>query len=386
MVERSGSTRKVHPSPVRKILFLKLIEQGATVLAAPAIAAAVSRVGRDNVYFCVFRENRPILDLLDMVKAENVIELRHDDLATFSLDLSRALRRCRREDIDTVIDMEFFARAPAVIAYLSGARRRVGLHRFTDEGPYRGDLLTHRVAHNPYLHAAASYEVLLDALDLDPSALPLAKVAARTPPPAPRFVADDAERARVRDLLDEIAGQPVRGPLLMLNPNAGDLMPLRRWPTERFIELGRRLLEDVPTAWVLVTGAKSERDAADGVARAIGPRALNLAGRTTLRELLVLYTLADLLITNDSGPGHFASMTAVRSIVLFGPETPERFGPLGRESRTITARLACSPCVNVSNHRRSACSDNVCMQAIAVDTVLAEARRGLRDRGIGGAT
>src|SRR5437867_3191086 len=63
--------------PLESILFLKLVEQGATVLAAGAIERAVSRVGRDNVYFCVFAENREILDILDLIPRENVFALRN---------------------------------------------------------------------------------------------------------------------------------------------------------------------------------------------------------------------------------------------------------------------------------------------------------------------
>jgi ADP-heptose:LPS heptosyltransferase len=373
---------------VRRILFLKLVEQGATVLAAPAILRAIERVGRDNVFFCVFAENRPILDLIGLVPERNVIEIRHGDPQTFASDLARAVVHMRRERIDTVIDMEFFARGSALLAYLSGARTRVGLHRFTDEGPDRGDLLTHRVPHNPYLHAASAYELLVSVLDLDPADLPLAKVVAPAPPPALQLPVDPQAVSRLRARLDELAGCAVRGPLVLLNPNAGDLMPLRRWPSERFVDLGRRLRSGHGGLWILVTGSPSERAAAQDVARAIGPpRALSLAGETTMAELLALYSIADLLITNDSGPGHFASMTAIHSIVLFGPETPERFGPLGPHSQTMTARLACSPCVNVHNHRRSACADNRCMQAITVEAVLEQAQRALRERArLGGAS
>ena len=80
----------------------------------------------------------------------------------------RSLWKIRRLGIDATVDMEFFARAPAVLAFLTGARRRVGLHRYTSEGPYRGDLLTHRVEHNPYLHTAVSYYLLVEALKLSP--------------------------------------------------------------------------------------------------------------------------------------------------------------------------------------------------------------------------
>jgi ADP-heptose:LPS heptosyltransferase len=99
-----------------------------------------------------------------------------------------------------------------------------------------------------------------------------------------------------------------------------------------------------------------------------------VAGETSLRELLVLYSLSSLLVTNDSGPGHFASMTEIPTLVLFGPETPALFGPLGERVEVIWKGLACSPCVNPFNHRFSPCNNNLCMQHISVDEVFAKAR------------
>jgi hypothetical protein len=78
------------PQPPRKILFLKFIEQGATVLAQDAIRRATGAVGRDNVYFCVFESNRAILDLLGTVPAENILGIRDRQLATFIVDFVRA--------------------------------------------------------------------------------------------------------------------------------------------------------------------------------------------------------------------------------------------------------------------------------------------------------
>jgi ADP-heptose:LPS heptosyltransferase len=155
---------------------------------------------------------------------------------------------------------------------------------------------------------------------------------------------------------------------VLLNPNASDMLPLRRWPTERFIELGKRVLASEPSATIVITGAPDEADAAREIAIAISPtRAISVAGATTLRQLIALYTFADALVTNDSGPGHFASLTKLPSLVLFGPETTALFGPLGKNVRTLSAQLACSPCVNALNHRFSPCTDNVCMQGISVD-------------------
>lgn len=358
------------PAPPKKILLIKMIEQGATVLAYRAIERAVEMVGRENVYFWVFEENRFILDLLGLVPPENVLTIRTKGRIRLMLDLLRTTWQARKLKIDATVDMEFFSRASAILAFLSGARLRSGLHRFTSEGPYRGDLLTHRVEYNPYLHTAAAYYLLVEALIADPRQRPLMKV---TPPQidysAPRFRPSEQELQKVRATLDRVAGRPVADPIVLLNPNASDLLPLRRWPTDRFVELGRRIADEHPQATIAITGAPDERSAAEQIARQISPGTICLAGHTTLRELIVLYTLADVLVTNDSGPGHFSSLTDITSVVLFGPETPAVFGPLAPNAHVLHADIACSPCVNPFNHRFSPCNDNVCMQMISMEQV-----------------
>lgn len=379
----NAADRQAARVPSRRILFLKLIEQGATVLAHDAVQRATARVGRDNVFFCVFAENREIVDLMELVPAENVFVIRSAPLSVFAADALQAIRAVRRAGIDTIVDMEFFTRAPALLAYLMGARRRIGLHRFNEEAPYRGDLMTHRVLYNPFLHTARAYRLLVDALDADPDDLPLAKMPVAEPLlPLPRLAAEPAQRQHVQTLLDEAAGRPVKRPIVLLNPNCRDALPLRRWPTERFVELGRRILAEHPAVTLVVTGAPSERDAAEAVCRGIGSsQVVNLAGRTTLRDVLVLYNLSDVLVTNDSGPGHFASLTSVQSIVMFGPGAPSQFGPIGGRHHVLWAGLACSPCANVYNHRLSSCTNNVCMQAISVDDVYERVAAALAAQG-----
>ena len=146
-----------------KILFLKFIEQGATVLAQDAIARATRAVGRDHVFFCVFESNRAILDVIGTVPAANIITIRDQALTTFVVDFLQAAMTIRRHRIDTVIDMEFFSRASAIFAFMTGAATRVGLHRFTGELPYRGNLMTHRIQYLPQLHISTQYSVLVEA-------------------------------------------------------------------------------------------------------------------------------------------------------------------------------------------------------------------------------
>jgi ADP-heptose:LPS heptosyltransferase len=378
------------PAAPKRILFLKFIEQGATVLAQDAIRRATQAVGRDNLYFCVFESNRAILDVLDTVPAGNILSIRDKRLVSFAIDFLRAAWTVRSRRIDTVIDMEFFSRASAIFTMLTGAAIRVGLHRFTGELPYRGDLMTHRVQYLPHLHISMQYAVLVEAAFHDPRELPMLKVPlahiVAAPSAPPRFTPGALELQRIRERIGLSPVALAKGdahPIVILNPNASDLLPLRKWQTERFKALAERILASYPSAMIVLTGAPSEREAAEALGREIGsPRVLSMAGQTDLRELLTLYTVADVLVTNDSGPGHFSSLTPVHAIVLFGPETPRLFGPLAPTATVIWKELACSPCVSVFNHRLSPCRNNVCMQLITVDEVFEAVRSAVATSGL----
>ena len=165
--------------------------------------------------------------------------------------------------------------------------------------------------------------------------------------------------------------------LVMLNPNASARFPLRRMPLESFTELARTLLED-PDVFVLITGVASEKPDAQYICERLGsPRVLDLTGRTTLKELLHLFNLAHVLVTNDSGPAHFAALTRIHVVVFFGPEIPERYRPLATSSDVVHTGFSCSPCIGPHNQRLSPCNDNVCMKHINVREVSALVRSRL---------
>ena len=363
--------RREPPDPVRRILFVKLAEQGSTVLAWPAIRNAIELVGRENVFFLVFEENRHILDVMDVIAPENVITISTNGLFGVLAGAISALKRIRSEQIDAAVDLEFFARSSAALTYLSGARRRVGFHAAAGEAGYRGDLMTHRLSYNPFLHTSQTFVTMLEALKLPGEQLPAFDL---VPPPAeeslPQFRPGQDELDQVRGLLRTAWEEDDAAPLILLNANAGDMLPLRRWPGERYVELARRLIEKYPELRVAFTGGQSETDAAEKLTRQVASeRCVCLAGKTTLRQLVVLYTLAEVLVTNDSGPAHFAALTDIDAVTLFGPETPHLFAARTPRNHVLWASLACSPCVNAYNGRQSPCRDNLCMQDIIVDQV-----------------
>lgn len=362
--------------PTRRILFIELSEMGSTILADPAMRRAREQAGAE-LYFVIFAANAGSLALTGTIPAGNIFTIRSHSLWLLALDTLRLLIWTRRNAIDSVIDLELFSRFTALLTGLSGANRRVGFHRFHNEGLYRGTMLTHRVAYNPHIHIAKNFIALVDALLSPTEMVPYTK----------EIIGDEELNVVLpvpdRGLLDALArridalakARPAR--LVLVSAHSGDLLPQRRWMRERFAELISRILAANDDVLVLLTGAASEQSHAENLAaQCASDRCIAFAGRTAVKELPALFGLAAVMIANDSGAAHFAAAAGLPTIVLFGPETPNLYRPLG-SATVVYAGLACSPCVSATNHRKSPCADNVCMRAISVDTVLAAVTRVL---------
>ena len=243
--------------------------------------------------------------------------------------------------------------------------------------------MTHRLTYNPHLHTTAAFQIMVDVLEVAPSELP---VLAFEPPPAsfdfPSFVPRSEDIETIRALLPVNSGRAV--PVILLNPNASDLLPLRQWPRQRYVELAIRLLHRFPDIGVVFTGPPIEAATIESLAREVNnPRCVSLAGKTTLRQLMTLYTLSEIMVTNDSGPAHFATLTPMDVVTLFGPETPALFAAQTSRNVPLWAGLACSPCVNAFNNRQSTCKDNVCMKHISVEQVFSVVCRIHEKKGLG---
>jgi ADP-heptose:LPS heptosyltransferase len=366
-----GLFRPRAPRPVRRILFVELSEMGTTILAEPAMRKARTQLSAE-LFFVIFARNVGSLQLLGAFPPDNIFTISDRSIFALARDALYFLRWTRRKGIDTVVDFELFSRFTALLCGLCGADRRVGFYRFHNEGLYRGEMLSHRVAYNPHIHIAKNLIALVDALLAAAPQVPYSKtrigddeIKVEIAPPAE--TARQAVLERIRAL---VPFDPASQRLVLINPNASELLPHRRWMPERFAELIGRILAAHADVVVLITGAPEERERAEQLAAAHAPRSVSFAGRSSLAELPALYAQAALMVSNDSGPAHFSAATGLPTIVLFGPETPKLYQPLGN-SRAIYAGLACSPCVTAHNHRRTACTDNVCMQAIGVDEVYA---------------
>jgi ADP-heptose:LPS heptosyltransferase len=353
------------------ILFIELSEMGSTVLVDPALRKTREKLGA-QLFFVIFAKNRASLDLIGTIAPENIFTIRENGLFVLLLDTLHFLRWSRRNKIDTVVDLELFSRFTALLSGLCGAVNRVGFYSFHNEGLYRGELLTHKVAYNPHIHIAKNFIALVNSLMTESTEIPFSKTQISDDEISlPVLTYTQKELDEMHELVRKHYPDYNRKNhrIVLINPNASELLPQRRWMPERYVELIKKILNRAPDVIVLITGAPSEKSEAEEKCQLTGDRrCINFAGAVGLGQLPKLYSIATLMVTNDSGPGHFSSITPLPTFVLFGPETPALYGSLGN-STPIFAGLACSPCVSAANHRKTPCTENKCLQAITVDQV-----------------
>lgn len=360
----------------KRILIVLLSEMGSLVLAYPMFTRLRERYPGCELYALMFAKNREVLDLLEVMPREHVVTLRDRSLPELLADSVAALRRLRALDLDVVIDCELFARVSALFARLSGAALRVGFHRHTQEGLYRGSFMNRPVPYNPYRHIGDQFLSLADAIGS--GTRPLSKLEAGLPWPRPARAHAlpvlrttegeiDASRARLATQHPATVGRR-----LVLVYAGGGILPIRAWPEASYVALCRALLERGYAVGLI--GLADDRPLATRIRDTLAhAHCVDLTGYTrSIRELVVLFHHADLLVSNDGGPGQFAAMTPIASIVLFGPETPALYGSLSPRAVSLhRSDMPCSPCLTAYNHRNSFCDgDNQCLKRIEPVTVL----------------
>lgn len=356
----------------KRVLFIELAEMGSVILADPALRE-VQRRFNATPFFLIFEQNKGCLRLTKSVREDNVFGLRTESLFYLLIDSFRLVVWLRKRQIDTVIDLELFTRFSAFLSFVLGIRQRVGFHRFADEGLYRGNLFTHPVRYDAQLHMAANFLAMLDALaparQLTTGAADILTIPLRTISMGER----ESVMMRISGLWPGFDWRRHR--LVLINANSSEFLPQRRWPAANYVKLIELLLARHSDLFVALIGADSDRLTAGEIEKQLADQRCQLiAGFFEIEQLPALFACSALMVTNDSGPAHFAAVSSMPTIVLFGPEAPSLYAPLSA-AQVLSANLPCSPCVNPGNQRRSECTDNRCLQAITVDQVLDESLR-----------
>jgi len=166
-----------------------------------------------------------------------------------------------------------------------------------------------------------------------------------------------------RKLIDHIldTDNSIKRPLIAINPMAR--WKTKLWEPARFAALADRFRDDL-SCEVVFTGSMHDREIIEDISKMMKKRPINLAGKTSLKELAYLFTRCAALVTTDTGPMHIAAAMGCRVAALFGPTAPRRTGPYGGGHRVIRTGIDCSPCFKKS------CKHMTCMKDITVESVL----------------
>jgi len=350
-----------------KILFIELSEMGSAIVAYPAMRYVLRKFPNARLYFLTFSQNRFSVEILNVIPPNQIITIDMDHSLGFIHSTFMALKRIRSERMDMVFDLELFSRFSALISGLSDAQVRVGYGKYHEEGLYRGGVMTHKVFYNCHQHMAKNFLALVKAAERG-GEYPLVKEAITEEDIVrPSY---EAPAGALNDLRQRLANEcPTVGkaaPLILLNPSAGRLLPIRAWPLVNYVALTRKLIEQFDAAIILLGLADAREETSEVCVQVDSDRCVDLAGRTSFNDLMNLFCLADVLVTADSGTAHFAALTSVERFILFGPETPVLYRPFGSRTHCFCAGLSCSPCLSAYNHRKSSCKDPKCMEAITV--------------------
>ena len=359
----------------KNILVILLSEMGSIVLAGPMFATIRRQYPIAAIHILQLKKNQEVSRMLQLTTPECMHTLDDSSGASLVGDILSVSLKMRRMGLDAVIDCELFSRVSALLSFSTGAAVRVGFTPHTQEGLYRGSFINHAIPYNPYQHISKQFLSLVDALD-SAGSTPRNKAAPirELPTETELSVAfADGELAAYRAKL--VADHPVTASRkLVLMYAGGGILPERAWPADHYARVAQGLCAAGYAVGLI--GLKDDAQLAKDLIAKIGnPACIDLTGYTkSIRELLMLFHAAQLLITNDGGPGHFATLTPIQTMVFFGPETGKLYGPLGSRNAILESGIACSPCLSAYNHRLTFCDgDNQCLKRIAPDPVLDQA-------------
>jgi len=323
-------------TPPKKILIIKPSALGDIVHSLPFLDTVKRCYPDTSIHWVVarglhtFLEGHPLIDRLWIFDKEKW--KRPGNLLQTLPELASLLSGLRRERFDVSVDLSGLLRS-GLITMAANARYKLGFKEADEGSAY---FYTHRIHGSMEIHAIDRYLKIAEAMGCKPGAIryPFAPFA-----PTP---------AICKDLPAEY---------VVMTPSAGK--EANRWPAERFGQLAARL--DLPS---LLIGGKSDQGVADEVVSHGGGKAVSLAGKTSIKELIPIIGKARYFITNDTGPMHIAAAMGVPVFAIFGPANPVRTGPYGENHTVIRADLPCSPC-----YAWKPCADWQCMEALTVERV-----------------
>ena len=331
-------TAKLIKNP-QKILIVKPSSLGDVVHSLPFLNAMKTCFPEAEIHWVIAKGLEGLLDGNLMIKMLWVINKdawkKIDNAKNTVTEIKNLFKGLKKEKFDLIIDLQGLLRS-GIITSATRAPVRIGFQEAREGSRF---FYTHKVKGGKDIHAVDRY----------------LKIAS--------FLGCDVSRVSFSFSLE--SSSTINSQLLTLNlPKAyavlvpGARWKTKRWPSEKFGELASRL----PVQSVIV-GSKADKDIADLIVSRSEGKAVSLAGKTSLKELIAVMRKAKFVICNDSGPMHIAAALGIPVYAIFGPTDPRRTGPYGKGHTIIRAEEPCAPCF------KKTCEDVKCLEGLSVDKV-----------------
>ncbi len=322
---------------VEKILIVKPSALGDIVHSLPFLLAVSKKFPGAEIDWVVahglhlFLEDHPLINKLWVIKKDQW--KKPGRIFSTLKEIYTLQKELKARRYDVCIDLSGLLRS-GLISWASRAEFKLGFKESDEGSPW---FYTHKIHGSMNIHAIDRYLEIAKFMGcaIDKIEYPFAPYDIHPP------------------LLESLPKT-----YCVMSPSAGK--PANRWQAGKFGELASRL--DMPT---LVIASGSESDIAEEMVKYSKGKAVSLAGKTSLKELVALIGRARFFVCNDTGPMHIAAALKIPVFAIFGPANPVRTGPYGDGHTVIQKALDCSPC-----YAKKPCPDFRCMNEIAVDHVL----------------
>ena len=339
--------KKIKPYEVGRVVVRAPTWVGDAVMSVPALRALRQLLPGSHITVAAAPGTADLFTEADFVDAVLI-----NDAGFFP-----AVKQLRRGKFDLALLFQN-AFAGALTAFAARVPFRIGYG--TDR---RGFLLTSAVpvpAWKNERHESFYYLNLVSELQR----LVERSAAVTTETPATQLAVSEKRHEATRQLLAESGATPGQ-PVAVLCPGSVNSRA-KRWPAERYAELSDRLTEAGMT--VVLIGSPAEVEVSREVNHRTRRNPIVLTGKTSVAEVVALISLADLLVTNDTGPAHVGAAVGTPTLVIFGPTNPLTTYPLSPNAEMIREPPDCAPCM-----LRDCPIDHRCMTAISVAQVFERA-------------
>ena len=335
-----------------KILILKPSSLGDVVQALPVLRLLKHHFPNSEIHWWIDSGLAPLLeddpDLAGLVRFER----KRWAAPVYWPEMLGSIARMRAQKFDWIIDLQGLARSGA-IAWLANGQLLAGLDEAREGARGFYDIIVPRASF--HTHAVDRYLTVLPRLGV---------------PVHKDFVWLPERKHAAAAIKSKWPADGVRW--IALQPGARWLN--KRWPAEHFGELICQLGAEFPDVRFAILGSADDEPLGEIISRAAPERCLNLAGQTSLPEMIEWLRRCALMVTNDTGPMHVAAALGKPVIAICGPTEPSRTGPYGQLERVAQTKLPCVPCLK---SRCAWAQPMECMTAMSPREVLVRVRREL---------